>query len=99
FVSVGAGPIRSRAGGLLLRVALSLADYRSYRDEPSRAAVSALGLRTARDEIYPDLVFGLEADGAPGEPTATTSRPVVGLGLMDSPGVFAGGRGHATSGY
>ena len=48
FVSVGAGPVRSAPGRFLVRSALSLADYRSYRDAPSkevvqRASASARG--------------------------------------------------------
>jgi polysaccharide pyruvyl transferase WcaK-like protein len=36
FVSIGAGPIHRRAGRVLAKAALSLADYRSYRDKASR---------------------------------------------------------------
>lgn len=39
FVSVGAGPIHTAPGRLLLKSALSLAEYRSYRDAPSRETV------------------------------------------------------------
>jgi polysaccharide pyruvyl transferase WcaK-like protein len=34
FVSVGAGPIYSALGRWLVKSALSLADFRSYRDTP-----------------------------------------------------------------
>jgi polysaccharide pyruvyl transferase WcaK-like protein len=81
FVSVGVGPVRTRLGRLLLKCALSLADYRSYRDVPSRDVVQGLGVRTSDDRIYPDLVFGLSVRLLP---TAADreGRPVVGLGLM-----------------
>ena len=35
FVSVGAGPIDRTLGRILVKATLSLADYRSYRDEAS----------------------------------------------------------------
>ena len=62
--------------------ALSLAEYRSYRDVPSRDVVESLGVRTRDDRIYPDLVFGLSPSPLP---TAADreGRPVVGLGLME----------------
>jgi polysaccharide pyruvyl transferase WcaK-like protein len=82
FVSVGAGPVDGRLGRLLLKCALSLAEYRSYRDVPSREVVEGLGVRTRDDRIYPDLVLGLSARLLP---TAADreGRPVVGLGLME----------------
>jgi polysaccharide pyruvyl transferase WcaK-like protein len=82
FVSVGAGPVDRRLGRLLLKCALSLAEYRSYRDVPSRDVVEGLGVRTRDDRIYPDLVLGLSARLLP---TAADreGRPVVGLGLME----------------
>jgi len=84
FLSVGAGPFNSRPGRLLVRAALSMADYRSYRDAASRDRVADIGVPATGDRIYPDLVFGLpetllRRDGAGPGPT----RPVVGLGLMD----------------
>ena len=82
FVSVGAGPVDGGLGRLLLKCALSLAEYRSYRDVPSRDVVEGLGVRTRDDRIYPDLVLGLSARLLP---TAADreGRPVVGLGLME----------------
>jgi polysaccharide pyruvyl transferase WcaK-like protein len=88
FVSVGAGPVRSAQGRFLVKSALSRADYRSYRDAPSKEVLESLGLRTRDDRIYPDLVFGL----SPGvEPMAADreKRPVVGLGLMEYAGKYS----------
>ena len=81
FVSVGAGPLGSAPGRFLMKLALSLADYRSYRDVPSREVVEGIGVCAKDDRIYPDLVFGLPL---PLPPTAAVreGRPVVGLGLM-----------------
>jgi polysaccharide pyruvyl transferase WcaK-like protein len=83
FLSVGAGPVHSRLGRLLLKSALSLAGYRSYRDTPSREIVKSLGLSTRDDPIYPDLVFGLSPDLTPSATSRQGRRPVVGLGLME----------------
>jgi polysaccharide pyruvyl transferase WcaK-like protein len=82
FVSVGVGPVHTRLGRLLLKWALSLADFRSYRDVPSRDVVEGLGVRTSDDRIYPDLVFDLSADLLP-KAADRGGRPVVGLGLME----------------
>lgn len=83
FVSVGAGPIDSTTGRRLARFALSLAHYRSYRDLPSKKVVEAIGVRTTRDRIYPDLVFGFSEASIPPSPDPESARPVVGLGLME----------------
>jgi polysaccharide pyruvyl transferase WcaK-like protein len=82
FVSVGVGPVHTRLGRFLLKRALSLAEYRSYRDVPSRDVVEGLGVRTSDDRIYPDLVFGLSPRLLP-TAAAREGRPVVGLGLME----------------
>ena len=83
FLSVGAGPVHGRLGRLLLRSALSLANYRSYRDIPSRQVVEGLGLSTRDDPIYPDLVFGLSPPSSLTPEDRQGGRPVVGLGLME----------------
>jgi polysaccharide pyruvyl transferase WcaK-like protein len=82
FVSVGAGPVHSRLARLCLRCALSLADYRSYRDVPSREVVEGIGVPAKDDRIYPDLVFGLSLP-LPSAAAHREGRPVVGLGLME----------------
>jgi polysaccharide pyruvyl transferase WcaK-like protein len=87
-VSVGAGPVRSTLGRFLLKAALSLADYRSYRDAPSKDVVQSLGVRTRDDRIYPDLVFGL-SPGMPPTVGGREGRPVVGLGLMEYAGKYS----------
>jgi polysaccharide pyruvyl transferase WcaK-like protein len=88
FVSVGAGPIRSAPGRFLVKSALTLADYRSYRDVPSKEVLESVGLRTGDDRIYPDLVFGLSPRMTP---TAANrqGRTVVGLGLMEYAGTYS----------
>ncbi|MGD9483918.1 polysaccharide pyruvyl transferase family protein [Streptomyces sp. TRM70308] len=68
LVSVGAAPIGNRATRALVRWSARLATYRSYRDAPSRDAMRAMGVDTARDEVYPDLAFALPAPPASGPP-------------------------------
>jgi polysaccharide pyruvyl transferase WcaK-like protein len=87
-MSVGAGPIRSAPGRFLVKSALSLADYRSYRDAPSKEVLESVGLQTRDDRIYPDLVLGLSPRM---RPTAANreGRPVVGLGLMEYAGKYS----------
>ncbi|WP_354637405.1 polysaccharide pyruvyl transferase family protein [Kitasatospora camelliae] len=64
LVSVGAAGIRQRSTRVLVRWSARLAAYRSYRDAPSRDAMRAMGVDTARDEVYPDLAFSLPAPPA-----------------------------------
>ncbi|MGW1145225.1 polysaccharide pyruvyl transferase family protein [Streptomyces sp. NPDC002454] len=59
LVSVGAAAVSRRPTRVLMRWSARLAAYRSYRDEMSREAMRAMGVDTARDEVYPDLAFAL----------------------------------------
>lgn len=83
YVSIGAGPIDRPVGRALVKTALSLADYRSYRDVASRDYLKGIGFRSDRDRVYPDLAFGLpEAFVLHDRPRLDGVRPCVGLGLM-----------------
>jgi len=82
FVSVGAGPVDSFKGRLLVKLSLAFADYRSYRDGASKEIVESLGVRASGDRIYPDLVFGLPSPGSWAATNAREGRPIVALGLM-----------------
>jgi polysaccharide pyruvyl transferase WcaK-like protein len=56
FVSVGKSSLQKPLSRFFLRRALRLAEYRSFRDEVSKAAVETLaGVRN--DPVYPDLAF------------------------------------------
>ncbi|UXY23304.1 polysaccharide pyruvyl transferase family protein [Streptomyces cynarae] len=77
LVSVGAAEIGNRPTRALVRWSARLAAYRSYRDAQSRDAMRAMGVDTARDEVYPDLAFSL--------PTPQASAP------SDSPGTVCVG--------
>ncbi|WEV28730.1 polysaccharide pyruvyl transferase family protein [Streptomyces sp. 71268] len=71
LVSVGAGRIGNRPTRALVRWSARLAGYRSYRDAMSRDAMRDMGVDTARDGVYEDLVFALPtptAGPAPGTP-------------------------------
>ncbi|TQK42881.1 polysaccharide pyruvyl transferase WcaK-like protein [Streptomyces sp. SLBN-118] len=80
LVSVGAAEIGNRPTRTLVRWSARLAAYRSYRDTQSRDAMRAMGVNTARDEVYPDLAFALPTPpaGAPSGPPG----PVC-VGVMD----------------
>ncbi|HVV14407.1 polysaccharide pyruvyl transferase family protein [Amycolatopsis sp.] len=76
LVSVGANVIGDRATRTLVKWAARLASYRSYRDTISRDAMTAMGVDTSADEVYPDLVFALPT------PVGSPSGGVVGVGVM-----------------
>ncbi|MGC7096176.1 polysaccharide pyruvyl transferase family protein [Amycolatopsis lurida] len=76
LVSVGASASSHRATRAIFRWAARLAWFRSYRDEPSREAVRALGVDVTADRVYPDLAFALPV---PEEPVVPRS---VGVGVM-----------------
>jgi polysaccharide pyruvyl transferase WcaK-like protein len=80
FVSVGGGPIRHRLSRCFIRVALALANYRSYRDAASKEYLEAIGIDVKNDPVFPDLAFSL--------PIAVNHDPgrqdiVIGVGVMN----------------
>lgn len=87
FVSVGAGPLERRTGKLFVRSALSLANFRSYRDEATLKYLKGIGFRPSGDRVYPDLAFSLPA-APPDRAAAKGRRPTVGLGLMAYEGMY-----------
>ncbi|MEV6700485.1 polysaccharide pyruvyl transferase family protein [Streptomyces sp. NPDC051453] len=80
LVSVGAAQIGNRPTRALVRWSARLATYRSYRDAPSRDAMRAMGVDTARDKVYLDLAFALPTPDA-GAPSGSPG-PVC-VGVMD----------------
>ncbi|GAA0598405.1 polysaccharide pyruvyl transferase family protein [Streptomyces crystallinus] len=78
LVSVGAAEIGNRPTRALVRWSARLAAYRSYRDAPSRDAMRAMGVDTARDEVYPDLAFALPTPPA-GPPSGPPGLVCVGV--------------------
>ncbi len=61
FLSVGAGPVRSRLSGLFIRKALASASFCSYRDVGSRDTAQSLGV-PGPHRVAPDLAHGLRFD-------------------------------------
>jgi polysaccharide pyruvyl transferase WcaK-like protein len=89
FVSVGAGPIYGMLGKCLARSVLSLADFRSYRDDSTRKYLKSIGFRADHDRVYPDLAFSFPKTEIPYQNTTKSSRLVVGLGLMEYAGRYS----------
>jgi polysaccharide pyruvyl transferase WcaK-like protein len=88
FVSVGAGPIQGVLGRCFVRLALSLADFRSYRDNSTKQFLKSIGFQADDDRIYPDLVFSLPENLMTRHGIGKGSRTVVGLGLMIDAGNY-----------
>jgi len=88
FVSVGAGPIYSRLARTLVRIALSIANFRSYRDYSTLQYVKRMGLRATDDPVYPDLAFSLPEAVMPHDTAAKRERKIVGLGVMEYAGRY-----------
>jgi polysaccharide pyruvyl transferase WcaK-like protein len=86
LVSVGAGPVYGTPGRWFVKLILSLADFRSYRDNSTMQYLEGIGFRAKNDRVYPDLAFSLPEDMIPHRDPQNSSRAVVGLGVM----VYAG---------
>lgn len=98
FVSVGAGPIDSAAGRWLVKSALSLADFRSYRDKSTVQCLKGIGFPAESDRVYPDLAFSLPMSAACHAPAEGRARNVVGIGLMAYSGQYKGSPGEPQNG-
>jgi polysaccharide pyruvyl transferase WcaK-like protein len=85
-VSVGAGPLYSGLARWLVRSILSLADFRSYRDNSTKQYLAGIGFPADNDPIYPDLAFSLPKTVIAHRNKINGRRSVVGLGVM----VYAG---------
>jgi len=83
FVSVGAGRLHHPLSRRLIRSALSLADYRSYRDSFSKECLHSIGVDTRGDFVYPDLAFSLPRLEPASPPRRKPNGRVIGLGLME----------------
>jgi len=89
FVSVGVGPLYGRLSRFLVKSALALADFRSYRDTSSLNYLKSIGFLRNNDRVYPDLVFSLPEAVIPHEGIKDRGRSVVGLGLMEYAGKYS----------
>jgi polysaccharide pyruvyl transferase WcaK-like protein len=88
FVSVGAGPLHRPTGRFLVKSALSVADFRSYRDDSTVQYLKEIGFRTDGDRVCPDLAFSLPAALLPTAPARKVRRLVVGVGLMERTAMY-----------
>lgn len=79
FVSVGAGPIDSLWSRIMVRAALLLSEYVSFRDPGSRRLIEWFG-SGGRWHVYPDLAQSLLFERLTAR--AESSRPVVGINPM-----------------
>jgi polysaccharide pyruvyl transferase WcaK-like protein len=83
LVSVGAGPLYSAAGRFCVRSLLSLADFRSYRDEATMLYLQGVGFSARKDRIFPDLAFGLPKNMISPRDGLLGVGAVIGLGVME----------------
>jgi polysaccharide pyruvyl transferase WcaK-like protein len=93
FVSIGAGPIHNPISRWLMKSAVALADYRSYRDTVSKAFMESIGFDARDDGVYPDIAFKLPLPAGPRR-QQPDGRLVVGIGVM----TYFGWRNDATRG-
>lgn len=82
IVSVGAGPLNSKISQWFDRIALRLADYRSYRDLESRTFIKSIGFDSTKDPVYPDLAQSLLVEQYQKQPIDKRFAGVVGIGPM-----------------
>jgi polysaccharide pyruvyl transferase WcaK-like protein len=83
FVGIGVGPIYERLSRAFIKCALRIADYRSFRDQHSKAKLERLGFDTANDSVFPDLAFSLPASVLPAVRRRRHGRRVIGVGVMN----------------
>jgi polysaccharide pyruvyl transferase WcaK-like protein len=102
YVSIGAGPIAHPLSRWLMKQAVNMADYRSYRDQISKDFVGSLGLNDAAAPVYPDIAFALPSPvaidkhaGGIAPAQQNTNRPLcIGVGVM----AYNGWRGDRATG-
>ena len=88
FCQCRVGPINTALGRYLVKSALSLADFRSYRDGASLNYLAGIG-STNSDRVYPDLAFSLPKAMLPGDRSKGGRRSIVGIGLMEYLGKYS----------
>ncbi len=78
LVSVGAQYATNRVTRFFYRWTVRLADYASFRDEGSRDAVRAMGVRGSYD-VFPDLAFSLPCPAVGSAPGTRPGHVAVGV--------------------
>jgi polysaccharide pyruvyl transferase WcaK-like protein len=84
FLCNGAGPVHTRLGALLLRIAVRSASYVSFRDQGSADVIRQLGIAGSMP-VAADLAFTLTAERFPELARAarpSRARPLVGVNAM-----------------
>jgi polysaccharide pyruvyl transferase WcaK-like protein len=86
YVGVGGGPFYRPLSRWFIKAALSLADFRSFRNVSTLEALRKIGFSRADDAVCPDLAFSLPEAVLPRRPERLGQRRRVGLGLMRDAG-------------
>ena len=89
IISVGAGPFFSSIGKFCVRSLLSLADFRSYRDESTVHHLQGIGFPAGQDRVLPDLAFSLPRNGISPRGGRMGAGAVIELGVMDHAGRYS----------
>lgn len=79
FLSVGAGPITHPLSRFLMKSAVRLSGYCSYRDNVSCTYMSKIGATSPTSPVMPDIVFAL---ARPNSSEKNASGTTIGLGVM-----------------
>jgi polysaccharide pyruvyl transferase WcaK-like protein len=80
-LNVGAGPVVTSLGTFFIRNALRLAEYVSFRDDPSRVLARGIGFK-GESEVYPDCAYALDSPALHASRSGERRRPVVGFAPM-----------------
>jgi len=83
FVSVGVERVRHKITKWIFKLALHLADYRSFRDVESKRRLLDIGMPVGKDPVCPDMAFNLPRSEIPAAVKKTGQLPVIGVGLLD----------------
>jgi polysaccharide pyruvyl transferase WcaK-like protein len=83
LVSVGVEGVAHPLSWIFIKTALTLAQFRSYRDELSRERLTSMGFAAGKDPVFPDLAFSLTARQAPDFSQGDERRPTIAVGLYE----------------
>jgi polysaccharide pyruvyl transferase WcaK-like protein len=81
FISVGAGPLASAINRIFIKWALSMAQYRSFRDVESLHYMADIGFDRS-DPVFPDLAHSIPAISNHRQRPSASERFVVGISPM-----------------
>ena len=81
FVNVGAGPLRHPLSRFFIRIALSLADYVSLRDQKSKSIIRKIGFK-GEALVFPDCVYGMDLRLIDAGSNKALNQAVVGMSPM-----------------